>query len=57
MVGQLYFPPEHKYAVYLPLFGPLTVPLVAALVREYKEWKRRKEEERRKKEEKGDKQE
>jgi len=57
MVGQLYFPPEHKYAVYLPLFGPLTVPLVAALVREYKEWKRRKEEARRKKEEKGDKQE
>ncbi|QSS48902.1 GPI transamidase component PIG-S [Histoplasma capsulatum var. duboisii H88] len=34
MVGQLYFPDEHKVAVYLPLLGPIGVPLVMALIRE-----------------------
>ncbi|KAI9766633.1 MAG: GPI transamidase component [Geoglossum simile] len=28
MVGQVYFPDEHKVAVYLPLLGPVGVPLV-----------------------------
>lgn len=28
MMGLLYFPDEHKYAVYTPLFGPVAVPLL-----------------------------
>ena len=44
MVGQLYFPDEHKIAVYLPLLGPVGVPLVMGLIAEVKMWlKRRKE--------------
>ncbi|GAA5860984.1 hypothetical protein JCM8547_007997 [Rhodosporidiobolus lusitaniae] len=45
MLALLYFPDEHKYAVYTPLFGPVSVPLLVALVKEVKEWregKRRK---------------
>lgn len=34
MVGQVYFPDEHKVAVYLPLLGPIGVPLVVGLLRE-----------------------
>jgi phosphatidylinositol glycan class S len=41
MVSMLYFPDEHRYAIYMPLFVPISVPLVAALVREIKEAKRR----------------
>lgn len=36
MVGQVYFPDEHKVAVYLPLLGPVAVPLLVAAVRELK---------------------
>ncbi|KAI9149105.1 GPI transamidase component GPI17 [Paramyrothecium foliicola] len=36
MVGQLYFPDEHKIAVYLPLLGPVGVPLVIGLINEIK---------------------
>ncbi|GAB1216442.1 hypothetical protein ATERTT37_005657 [Aspergillus terreus] len=46
MVGQVYFPDEHKVAVYLPLLGPVGVPLVVGLLREVKRmiaiWKARK---------------
>ena len=34
MVGQVYFPEEHKIAVYLPLLGPMAVPLVMAALKE-----------------------
>ncbi|KAF2102382.1 hypothetical protein NA57DRAFT_51964 [Rhizodiscina lignyota] len=34
MVGQVYFPEEHKVAVYLPLLGPVAVPLVMAALKE-----------------------
>lgn len=34
MVGQLYFPDEHKVAVYLPLLGPCAVPLIMATLKE-----------------------
>lgn len=34
MVGQLYFPVEHRYAVFTPLFGPLAVPLLLAGLKE-----------------------
>jgi GPI-anchor transamidase subunit S len=36
MVGQVYFPDEHKVAVYLPLLGPIGVPLLVGLMREVK---------------------
>ncbi|KIV94193.1 hypothetical protein PV10_01982 [Exophiala mesophila] len=36
MVGQVYFPDEHKVAVYLPLLGPIGGPLIVGLVRELK---------------------
>ena len=36
MVGQVYFPDEHKVAVYLPLLGPVGVPLMMSGVKEIK---------------------
>ncbi|OAG42224.1 hypothetical protein AYO21_03678 [Fonsecaea monophora] len=36
MVGQVYFPDEHKIAVLLPLLGPVGVPLIVGLLREVK---------------------
>jgi phosphatidylinositol glycan class S len=36
MVGQVYFPDEHKFAVYLPLLGPVAAPLVMAALKELK---------------------
>lgn len=44
MVGQLYFPDEHKIAVYLPLLGPVAVPLVMGLINELKAWRKRRKE-------------
>jgi len=42
MLALLYFPDEHKYAIYTPLFGPVAVPMVVALLKEWKEWKERR---------------
>ena len=43
MVGQVYFPDEHKVAVYLPLLGPMSVPLVMSALKELKRlWNARK---------------
>jgi phosphatidylinositol glycan class S len=46
MVGQVYFPEEHKVAVYLPLMGPVGVPLIMSAVKElmglFKDWKLRR---------------
>ncbi|KAJ5492538.1 hypothetical protein N7539_001284 [Penicillium diatomitis] len=46
MVGQVYFPDEHKVAVYLPLLGPVGVPLIVGLMKEVKRlvaaWKARR---------------
>ena len=36
MVGQVYFPDEHKVAVYLPLLGPIGVPLIMGAIKEMK---------------------
>ncbi|CAK7262420.1 GPI transamidase component [Sporothrix epigloea] len=44
MVGQLYFPDEHKVAVYLPLLGPVGVPMVMGLLNELWAWMRRRKE-------------
>jgi phosphatidylinositol glycan class S len=38
MVGQVYFPDEHKVAVYVPLLGPMAVPLVMSALKELKGW-------------------
>ncbi|MCJ1478030.1 GPI transamidase component [Lambiella insularis] len=38
MVGQVYFPDEHKVAVYLPLLGPIGVPLVMSALKEIKRY-------------------
>ncbi|KIV77616.1 hypothetical protein PV11_09404 [Exophiala sideris] len=38
MVGQVYFPDEHKVAVYLPLLGPIGVPLLVGLLKEIKKF-------------------
>ncbi|KAH9947537.1 phosphatidylinositol-glycan biosynthesis class S protein [Amylocystis lapponica] len=40
MLALLYFPAEHKYAVYTPLFASVAAPLVATLVREVLAWRR-----------------
>ncbi|CCE29944.1 hypothetical protein E4U22_001087 [Claviceps purpurea] len=54
MVGQLYFPDEHKIAVYLPLLGPTGVPLVLGAINEIRNWiKRRKQKAQEAKEKKG----
>ncbi|EJU02454.1 hypothetical protein DACRYDRAFT_107371 [Dacryopinax primogenitus] len=42
MIGLLYYPTEHKYAVYTPLFAPVAVPLVVALVRDLRGWRARR---------------
>lgn len=31
MVAMLYFPDEHKYAIYLPLFLPVLLPIFTGL--------------------------
>ena len=36
ILSMLYFPDEHKLAVYVPLFVPVLVPLVLAVVSEVK---------------------
>jgi len=44
MVSMLYFPDEHKYAVYMPLFLPISVPLALVLKEEFKKRKKAKKE-------------
>lgn len=36
MVSMLYFPNEHKYAIYMPLFVPISVPLIMAVIKSKK---------------------
>lgn len=44
MVSMLYFPDEHKYAIYMPLFVPISVPLVMAVLKEFKKLKEARKE-------------
>ncbi|PLW43729.1 hypothetical protein PCANC_19419 [Puccinia coronata f. sp. avenae] len=44
MLSLLYFPDEHKYAIYTPLFGPVLVPLIIALIKELKSRRKKKSE-------------
>ncbi|KAE8447006.1 hypothetical protein EG329_011140 [Mollisiaceae sp. DMI_Dod_QoI] len=46
MVAMVYFPDEHKVAVYLPLLGPVGVPLVMGVLKEVKAWRKRRRESR-----------
>ncbi|EDR08213.1 uncharacterized protein LACBIDRAFT_297633 [Laccaria bicolor S238N-H82] len=39
MLALLYFPAEHKYAVYTPLFASAVIPLFVAALRELKAWR------------------
>jgi phosphatidylinositol glycan class S len=42
MVGQVYFPDEHKFGVYMPLLGPIGVPLFMCVLKEVKAWRKRR---------------
>ncbi len=42
MLALLYFPAEHKYAVYTPLFASVAAPLVAAVLREVAAWRKQR---------------
>lgn len=42
MVAQVYFPDEHKVAVYLPLLGPVGVPLLMGGLKVLAAWKHRR---------------
>jgi len=39
MVGQVYFPDEHKVAIYVPLLGPMAVALVMTLFKQLRTFK------------------
>ncbi|EME87502.1 uncharacterized protein MYCFIDRAFT_97278, partial [Pseudocercospora fijiensis CIRAD86] len=41
MVGQVYFPDEHKVAVYVPLLGPMAVPLIMSSLKELQKFRQR----------------
>lgn len=43
MVGQVYFPEEHKVAVYVPLLGPMAVPLIMSALKELRNFRQRKQ--------------
>ena len=40
MLALLYFPAEHRYAVYTPLFASAMIPLLVAGLREFKRWRK-----------------
>jgi len=42
MVSMLYFPTEHRFAIYMPLFVPAAVPLLTASIREFQDWKKQR---------------
>ncbi|KAJ7073530.1 phosphatidylinositol-glycan biosynthesis class S protein-domain-containing protein [Mycena belliarum] len=44
MLALLYFPAEHKYAVYTPLFASALIPLIAAAAREFRAWRSQRRE-------------
>lgn len=39
MVPMLYFPDEHKLAIYMPFFVPIALPLLKALYEEFKAYR------------------
>ncbi|TYJ59055.1 hypothetical protein B9479_000044 [Cryptococcus floricola] len=47
MMGLFYFPDEHKFAIYTPLFAPIAVPLILGLIKEFVAWKKGKSQKKR----------
>lgn len=47
MLAMLYFPAEHTWAVYTPLFAPIGVPLFVAILREIRQWRKARQDEAR----------
>jgi phosphatidylinositol glycan class S len=41
MLPQLYFPDEHKYAIYVPMFLPILVPILTGIFGEFRERRER----------------
>jgi len=50
MLALLYFPDEHKYAIYTPLFLPVCFPILSAMVSEFKHRKAAKKAQKEKEE-------
>ncbi|KAF7318895.1 hypothetical protein HMN09_00225300 [Mycena chlorophos] len=44
MLALLYFPTEHKFAVYMPLFASAVIPLLATVIREVAAWRKQRRE-------------
>jgi phosphatidylinositol glycan class S len=42
MLALLYFPAEHKYAVYTPLFASAVIPLFVAALKEFRAWRKQR---------------
>ncbi|KAG6811407.1 hypothetical protein H0H92_007601 [Tricholoma furcatifolium] len=42
MLALLYFPAEHKYAVYTPMFASAVIPLFVAALREFASWRKQR---------------
>lgn len=42
MLALLYFPAEHKYAVYTPLFASAVIPLFVAALKEIVAWRKQR---------------
>ncbi|KAG6897244.1 hypothetical protein C0992_003133 [Termitomyces sp. T32_za158] len=42
MLAMLYFPAEHKYAVYTPLFASALIPILVAALREFAAWRKQR---------------
>ena len=42
LLPSLYFPEEHVYAVYAPLFLPIGLPVLAAVVARVRQWRKRR---------------
>lgn len=45
MLALLYFPEDQKYAVYVPLFLPVSVPIILSLLHVLKMWKKKSKQE------------
>uniref|UniRef100_A0A7S4HKN8 GPI transamidase component PIG-S n=1 Tax=Vannella robusta TaxID=1487602 RepID=A0A7S4HKN8_9EUKA len=50
MLSLLYFPDEHKFAIYTPLFLPISIPMFLKLVSETKRLRKKRAESKKKKE-------
>jgi phosphatidylinositol glycan class S len=43
MVSMVYFPSEHKMAIYLPIFFPIGIPVIVALLKQSIRWKNKRQ--------------